>query len=60
MPKNTRGTKTSKLRTKTKGLARTEHQLTAEESKKIKGGLDPTSVRLPSPGKADNPQPQKV
>lgn len=60
MPKNTKRTKTSKPRTKTKGLARTENELTLEESKKIKGGFDPTTVRLPSPGKAISPQPQKV
>jgi hypothetical protein len=61
MPKNTKGTKTTKTRTQAKGLSRTEHELTVEESKKIKGGLDPTSVRLPSPARAEgNPQPQKV
>lgn len=60
MPKDSKSNRTNKPRTKTKGLARTERKLTIEESNKIKGGLDPTSVRLPSPGKASNPQPQKV
>lgn len=60
MPKNNKSTKTSKTRTKAKGLSRTERELTVGESKKIKGGLDPTSVRLPSPGRVDTPQPQKV
>jgi hypothetical protein len=57
MPKTIKSTKGSKSRTKAKGLSRNEKQLTAEESKKIKGGLDPTSVKLPSPLGAGNHQP---
>lgn len=60
MPKKTKSTKTSKTRTKAKGLSRTPHDLTAEDANKIKGGFDPTSVRLPSPVRAINPQPQKT
>ena len=60
MAKKTKSTKTSRTRTKVKGLSRTPHDLTAEDANKIKGGFDPTSVRLPSPVKAINPQPQKM
>ena len=59
MPRN-KSTKTGKTRTKAKGLSRSERELAVGESKKIKGGLDPTNVRLPSPSRTDNPQPQKV
>ena len=57
MPKTIKSTRGSKRRTKAKGLSRNEKQLTAEESKKIKGGLDPTSVKLASPPGAGKHQP---
>lgn len=60
VPKKTKSAKTRKTRTKAKGLSKAPHDLTAEDANKIKGGFDPTSVRLPSPVRAINPQPQKT
>jgi len=57
MPKTSKSTKGSKRRTKPRGLSRNEEQLTTEESKRIKGGLDPTSVKLPSPRGTEPHQP---
>ena len=60
MPKNAKRARAGNARTKSKGVARTAHDLRPNQSKKIKGGSDPTSVRLPSPKRYDNPMPQKV
>jgi len=48
MPKSTKGTKNVKKRTKVKDLGRSKQELTPEEAKKVKGGMDPTNA-TPSP-----------
>ena len=61
MPKNTKVKKPTKTRTRVKDLRGSTRDLSSAESKKVKGGLDPTEVRLPSTARsAGNHQPQKV
>ena len=61
MPKNPKVKKPTKTRTRVKDLQGSARDLSSAESKKVKGGLDPTEVRLPSAARSGgNHQPQKV
>ena len=44
MPKSTKGTNKNK-RTKVKDLGRSRQELTSDEAKRVKGGMDPTNAR---------------